>query len=119
MEELLRLLRTEYGLRCDHWAVYAALDKLRAVGCLIPEYQDDGEGYRLLSRSLELSKDLSAVFLQIHKRLCQLFEVENLAHHSKMSISKLGLDCAAAFALGATAHCHPVPLLTSKTCPTT
>ena len=43
MGELLRLLRTEYGLRCDRRAVYAALDKLRAVGCHIPEYQDDGE----------------------------------------------------------------------------
>ena len=48
MGELLRLLRTEYGLRCDRRAVYAALDKLRTVGCHIPEYQDDGEGYRLL-----------------------------------------------------------------------
>ena len=37
MGELLRLLRTEYGLRCDRRAVYAALDKLRAVGCHIPD----------------------------------------------------------------------------------
>ena len=29
MGDLLRLLRTEYGLRCDRRAVYAALDKLR------------------------------------------------------------------------------------------
>ncbi len=56
MGELLRLLRTEYGLRCDRRAAYAALDKLRAVSCHIPEYQDDGEGYRLLSRALEPSE---------------------------------------------------------------
>ena len=31
MGELLWLLRTEYGLRCDRRAVYAALDKLRAA----------------------------------------------------------------------------------------
>lgn len=53
MRELRRLLRVEYGLRCDRRAVYAALDKLRFVGCDIPAYQDGGEGYRLLSRTLE------------------------------------------------------------------
>ena len=37
MGGLLRLLRTEYGLRCDRRAVYAALDKLRAVGRIIVE----------------------------------------------------------------------------------
>ena len=31
MGELLRLLRIEYGLRCDRRAVYAALDKLRTI----------------------------------------------------------------------------------------
>lgn len=76
MGELLRLLRTEYGLRCDRRAAYAALDKLRAVGCHIPEYQDDGEGYRLLSRPLEqsevrlLSNAVSA-FPGISQRQCE------------------------------------------------
>ena len=64
MGELLRLLRTEYGLRCDRRAVYAALDKLRAVGCHIPEYQDDGEGYRLLS-------DAVSAFPGISQRQCE------------------------------------------------
>ncbi|MCI8538367.1 MAG: WYL domain-containing protein [Oscillospiraceae bacterium] len=76
MGELLRLLRTEYGLRCDRRAVYAALDKLRAVGCHIPEYQDDGEGYRLLSRPLEPSEvrllsDAASAFPGISQRQCQ------------------------------------------------
>ena len=76
MGELLRLLRTEYGLRCDRRAVYAALDKLRAVGCHIPEYQDDGEGYRLLSRPLEPSEvrllsDAVSAFSGISQRQCQ------------------------------------------------
>lgn len=75
MGELLRLLRTEYGLRCGRRAVYAALDKLRAVGCHIPEYQDDGEGYRLLSRSLEPSEvrllsDAVSAFPGISRRQC-------------------------------------------------
>ena len=64
MGELLRLLRTEYGLRCDRRAVYAALDKLRTVGCHIPEYQDDGEGYRLLS-------DAVSAFPGISQRQCE------------------------------------------------
>ena len=76
MGELLRLLRTEYGLRCDRRAVYAALDKLRAVGCHIPEYQDDGEGYRLLSRPLEPSEvrllsDAVSAFPGISRRQCE------------------------------------------------
>ena len=76
MGELLRLLRTEYGLRCDRRAVYAALDKLRTVGCHIPEYQDDGEGYRLLSRSLESSEvqllsDAVSAFPGISQRQCE------------------------------------------------
>lgn len=76
MGELLRLLRTEYGLRCDRRAAYAALDKLRAVGCHIPEYQDDGEGYRLLSRSLEPSEvrllsDAVSAFPGISQRQCE------------------------------------------------
>ena len=76
MGELLRLLRTEYGLRYDRRAVYAALDKLRAVGCHIPEYQDDGEGYRLLSRSLEPSEvrllsDAVSAFPGISQRQCE------------------------------------------------
>ena len=76
MGELLRLLRTEYGLRCDRRAVYAALDKLRAVGCHIPEYQDDGEGYRLLSRPLEPSEvrllsDAASAFPGISQRQCE------------------------------------------------
>lgn len=76
MGELLRLLRTEYGLRCGRRAVYAALDKLRAVGCHIPEYQDDGEGYRLLSRSLEPSEvrllsDAVSAFPGISQRQCE------------------------------------------------
>ncbi len=76
MGELLRLLRTEYGLRCDRRAVYTALDKLRAVGCHIPEYQDDGEGYRLLSRPLEPSEvrllsDAVSAFPGISQRQCQ------------------------------------------------
>lgn len=76
MGELLRLLRTEYGLRCDRRAVYAAMDKLRAVGCHIPEYQDDGEGYRLLSRPLEPSEvrllsDAASAFPGISQRQCE------------------------------------------------
>ena len=76
MGELLRLLRTEYSLQCDRRAVYAALDKLRAVGCHIPEYQDDGEGYRLLSRSLESSEvqllsDAVSAFPGISQRQCE------------------------------------------------
>ncbi len=76
MGELLRLLRTEYGLRYDRRAVYTALDKLRAVGCHIPEYQDDGEGYRLLSRSLEPSEvrllsDAVSAFPGISQRQCE------------------------------------------------
>ena len=76
MGGLLRLLRTEYGLRCDRRAVYAALDKLRAVGCHIPEYQDDGEGYRLLSRLLEPSEvqllsDAVSAFPSISQRQCE------------------------------------------------
>lgn len=76
MGELLRLLRTQYGLRCDRRAVYAALDKLRAVGCHIPEYQDDGEGYRLLSRPLEPSEvrllsDAVSAFPGISRRQCE------------------------------------------------
>lgn len=76
MGDLLRLLRTEYGLRCDRRAVYAALDKLRAVGCHIPEYQDDGEGYRLLSRTLEPSEvrllsDAVSAFPGISQRPCE------------------------------------------------
>ena len=73
MGELLRLL---YGLRCDRRAVYAVLDKLRAVGCHIPEYQDDGEGYRLLSRALEPSEvqllsDAVSAFPGISQRQCE------------------------------------------------
>lgn len=76
MGELLRLLRTEYGLRCDRRAVYAALDKLRTVGCHIPEYQDDSEGYRLLSRPLEPSEvrllsDAVSAFPGISRRQCE------------------------------------------------
>ncbi len=76
MGELLRLLRTEYGLRCDRRAVYAALDKLRAVGCHIPEYQDDSAGYRLLSRPLEPSEvrllsDAVSAFPGISQRQCE------------------------------------------------
>lgn len=76
MGELLRLLRTEYGLRCDRQAVYAALEKLRAVGCHIPEYQDDGKGYRLLSRPLEPSEvrllsDAASAFPGISQRQCE------------------------------------------------
>lgn len=76
MGNLLRLLRTEYGLRCDRRAVYAALDKLRVVGCHIPEYQDDGEGYRLLSRLLEPSEvrllsDAVSAFPGISQRQCE------------------------------------------------
>ena len=76
MGDLLRLLRTEYGLRCDRRAVYAALDKLRAVGCHIPEYQDDGKGYRLLSRPLEPSEvrllsDAASAFPGISRRQCE------------------------------------------------
>lgn len=76
MGELLRLLRTEYGLRCDRRAVYAALDKLRMVGCHIPEYADDGEGYRLLSRPLEPSEvrllsDAASAFPGISRRQCE------------------------------------------------
>lgn len=76
MGELRRLLRTEYGLSCDRRAVYAALDKLRAAGCHIPEYQDDGEGYRLLSRPLEPSEvrllsDAASAFPGISQRQCE------------------------------------------------
>ena len=76
MGELLRLLRTEYGLRCGRRAAYAALDKLRAVGCHIPEYQDDSEGYRLLSRPLEPSEvrllsDAVSAFPGISQRQCE------------------------------------------------
>ena len=76
MGELLRLLRRSYGLRCDRRAVYAALDKLRAVGCHIPEYRDDGEGYRLLSRPLEPSEvrllsDAASAFPGISRRQCE------------------------------------------------
>ncbi len=76
MGELLSLLRTEYGLRCDRRAVYAALDKLRMVGCHIPEYADDGEGYRLLSRPLEPSEvrllsDAASAFPGISRRQCE------------------------------------------------
>lgn len=76
MGELLRLLRTEYGLRRDRRAVYTALEKLRAVGCHIPEYQDDGEGYRLLSRPLEPSEvrllgDAVSAFPGISQRQCE------------------------------------------------
>ena len=64
------------GLRCDRRAAYAALDKLRTVGCHIPEYQDDGEGYRLLSRSLEPSEvqllsDAVSAFPGISQRQCE------------------------------------------------
>ena len=76
MRELLCLLRTEYGLRCGRRAVYTALDKLRAVDCQIPEYQDDGEGYRLLSRPLEPSEvrllsDSVSAFPGISQRQCE------------------------------------------------
>ena len=76
MGELIRLLRTEYGLRCDRRAVYAALDKLRLVGCHIPEYQDDGVGYRLLSRPLEPSEvrllsDAVSAYPGISQRQCE------------------------------------------------
>ena len=76
MGELLCLLRTEYGLRRDRRAAYAALDKRRAVGCHILEYQDDGEGYRRLSRPLELSEirllsDAASVFSGSSLRQCE------------------------------------------------
>lgn len=76
MGELLHLLRTEYGLRCDRRAAYAALDKLRDAGCHIPEYQDDGKGYRLRSRSLEPSEirllsDAVSAFPSISQRQCE------------------------------------------------
>lgn len=76
MGELLHLLRTKYGLRCDRRSVYAALDRLRVMGCHIPEYQDDGEGYRLLSRSLEPSEvrllsDAVSAFPGISQRQCE------------------------------------------------
>ena len=76
MGELLRLLRTEYGLRCDRRAVYAALDKLRSIDCHIPEYRDDGEGYRLLSRPLEPSEvrllsDAVSAFPGISQNQCE------------------------------------------------
>lgn len=32
MGELRRLLRTEYGLSCDRWAVYAAPSSLERLG---------------------------------------------------------------------------------------
>lgn len=53
MGELRRLLRLEYGLTCDRRTIYGALDTLRQVGCDIPEFQDSGAGYCLLSRWLE------------------------------------------------------------------
>ena len=76
MGELLRLLWTECGLRCDRRAVYAALDKLWVVGCHIPEYQDDGEGYRLLPHPLEPSEvrllsDAVSAFPGISQRQCE------------------------------------------------
>lgn len=88
MGELLRLLRIEYGLRCDRRAVYAALDKLRAVGCHIPEYQDDSEGYRLLSRPLEPSEvwllsDAVSAFPGISQRQCEQLLVKLGQHLSR------------------------------------
>lgn len=56
MGELRRLLRLEYGLTCDRRTVYGALNTLRQAGCDIPEFQDSGAGYCLLSRRLEPSE---------------------------------------------------------------
>lgn len=56
MGELRRLLRLEYGLTCDRRTVYRALDTLRQAGIDIPEFQDSGAGYYLLSRRLEPSE---------------------------------------------------------------
>ena len=56
MGELRRLLRLEYGLTCDRRTVYGALDPLRQAGFDIPEFQDSGAGYYLLSRRLEPSE---------------------------------------------------------------
>ena len=99
MGELRRLLRTEYGLRCERRAVYAALDKLRLAGCDIPEYREDGEGYRLLSRSLEpaevrLLLDCSAAFSGIGERQYRDLEeklLRGLSVHQRKACRPLSL----------------------------
>lgn len=75
IRELLRLLWTEYGLRCGRREVYAALDKLRAVGCHIPEYQDDGEGCRLLSDAVVFTGAAGLKFWALqYVPFCQVLE---------------------------------------------
>lgn len=76
MGELRRLLRLEYGLTCDRRTVYGALDTLRQAGFDIPEFQDSGAGYYLLSRRLEPSEvrlllDCAAAFPGMGERQYQ------------------------------------------------
>ena len=73
MGELRRLLRLEYGLTCDRRTVYGALNTLRQAGVDIPQFQDSGAGYYLLSRRLEPSEvrlllDCAAAFPGMSER---------------------------------------------------
>lgn len=73
MGELRRLLRLEYGLTCDRRTAYGALNTLRQAGVDIPQFQDSGAGYYLLSRRLEPSEvrlllDCAAAFPGMSER---------------------------------------------------
>ena len=73
MGELRRLLQLEYGLTCDRRTVYGALNTLRQAGVDIPQFQDSGAGYYLLSRRLEPSEvrlllDCAAAFPGMSER---------------------------------------------------
>lgn len=73
MGELRHLLRREYGLTCDRRTIYRGLETLRQTGYDIPEFQDSGAGYYLLSRRLEPSEvrlllDCAAAFPGMSER---------------------------------------------------
>lgn len=77
MGELRRHLSAVYGMDCDRRTVYAALEKLRYIGCDIPTFEDDKTGYRLFSRPMEPSEvrllmDAVASFPGISASQCAL-----------------------------------------------
>lgn len=99
MGELRRLLRLEYGLTCDRRTIYGALDTLRQVGCDVPEFQDSGTGYCLLSRWLEpaevrLLLDSAAAFPGMGERQYRVLKeklLRGLSHFQRQACRPLPL----------------------------
>lgn len=102
MGELRRLLQQEYGLTCDRRTIYGALNILRQAGCDIPEFQDSGAGYCLLSRLLEPSEvrlllDCAAAFSGMGERQYRDLKeklVRGLSHYQRRSCRPLSLPAS-------------------------